>query len=206
MILDKIERFVIKKRWRKLNRHNETEVYGVKDFSKISVGQHTYGGIHALIFNEESELKIGSFCSIAPEVMFLVSADHGLSCMSTFPFRVKIMNEELEGISKGDIVVEDDVWIGYRSVIMSGVHIGQGAIVAAGSVVTKDVPPYAVVGGVPAKIIKYRFSEDVCKELLRLDYSKLNSSVIKEHIEELYQEIRTIEDAKRVVDRLQNGI
>lgn len=70
-----------------------------------------------------------------------------------------------EATSKGDIVVKDDVWIGYGSIILSGVHIGQGAVIAAGSVVSHDVPPYAIVGGVPARLIKYRFSEEMTKKL-----------------------------------------
>ena len=69
---------------------------------------------------------------------------------------------------------------------MSGVHIGQGAIVAAGAVVTKDIPPYAVVGGVPAKIIKYRFDDEMIKELLKIDYEKLSKDKIEKHIDDLY--------------------
>ena len=99
------------------------------------------------------------------------------------------MNEKQEGVSKGNIIVDDDVWIGFRSTILSGVHIGQGAIVAAGSVVTKDVPPYAIVGGVPAKVIKYRFSPEMITELLRVDYSQLTEELVKEHIEDLYKDL-----------------
>ena len=69
---------------------------------------------------------------------------------------------------------------------MSGVHIGQGAVVAAGAIVTKDVPPYAIVGGVPAKIIKYRFSPEVIEQLLKLDFSKLTDNMIREKIDDLY--------------------
>ena len=122
----------------------------------IDVGKNTYGPINALMFNRDSKLIIGNFCSIAPRVSFIVSADHYTNHISSFPFKVKVLGESYEGVSKGDIIVDDDVWIGYGATIMSGVHIGQGAVVAAGAVVTKDVPPYAIVGGVPAKVIKYR--------------------------------------------------
>ena len=122
--------------------------------------------------------------------MFVLSADHYIEHISSYPYKVWIMKEEQEGVSKGNIVVEDDVWIGFRSTILSGVHIGQGAIVAAGSVVTKDIPPYAIVGGVPAKVIKYRFSPEIIGELLKVDYSKLTEEMIKDHITDLYADLK----------------
>ena len=96
------------------------------------------------------------------------------------------MGNQTEATSKGDIIVDDDVWIGQRALIMSGVHIGQGAIIASGAVVTKDVPPYAIVGGVPARIIRFRFSEKIIKELLKIDYSMLSYEMIREHVDDLY--------------------
>lgn len=87
-----------------------------------------------------------------------------MSGVSTYPFKRKLFHGGEEAVSKGDIIVGDDVWVGYGATILSGVHIGQGAVIAAGAVVNKDVPPYAIVGGIPAKVIKYRFSESVCKK------------------------------------------
>ena len=101
----------------------------------------------------------------------------------------------MSSLSKGDIKVDDDVWIGYGATILSGVHIGQGVVVAAGSVVTRDVPPYAIVGGVPANVIKYRFSSDLIEELLMIDYSKLTKEEIKKHITDLY---RPLIDKKQI--------
>jgi tetrahydrodipicolinate N-succinyltransferase len=119
--------------------------------------------------------------------MFFLDAGHPISNISTFPFHVDVLKDKkYEASSKGDIVVDDDVWIGYRAMILSGVHIGQGAVVAAGAVVTKDVPPYAIVGGVPAKVIKYRFSPEVIEKLMKLDYSKLTYDMVRERIDELY--------------------
>jgi len=88
--------------------------------------------------------------------------------------------------------VNDDVWIGHGSTILSGVRIGQGAVVAAGSVVTKDVPLYAIVGGVPAKVIKYRFEPEMIEQLLKVDYSKLDEEMVRSHVEELYQKLESI--------------
>lgn len=187
IIKSKINNYLEQRKWRKRNSHNETVIVGECNHSLISIGKKTYGGIHALTFDDHSKLIIGNYCSIAPQVSFMLSADHYTDRISTYPYRVKIMGEQVEGLTKGNIRVDDDVWIGYGATIMSGVHIGQGAVVAAGAVVTKDVPPYAIVGGVPAKVIKYRFDEELIEELLKIDYSKLDENMIETHIEELYQ-------------------
>ena len=101
--------------------------------------------------------------------------------------------EKCEAISKGDIIIYDDVSIGYGAIILSGVHIGQGAVVEAGSVVTKDIPPYAIVGGVPAKLIKYRYKPEMIEALLTIDYRKLNDEIIRNNIDKLYTELRNAE-------------
>lgn len=183
---------IFKKRWRKLNPNNYTNAEDLFNSSCVDVGDYTYGGLHVLTYNNENKLKIGRFCSIAPEVMFVLSADHYTQHMSSYPYKVWVMKENQEGISKGDIIVEDDVWIGFRSIILSGVHIGKGSVIAAGSVVTKDVPPYAIVGGVPAKVIKYRFSDEIITELMKIDYSKLTEEMIKNHIDSLYTDLRDV--------------
>lgn len=99
-------------------------------------------------FSSAHNLQIGNFVSIAQEVIFLLDAEHYVKHLSTFPFKVKYLNNaKEEAFGKGDIIIDDDVWLGYRSTIMSGVHIGQGAVIAAGAIVTKDVPPFSIVGG-----------------------------------------------------------
>lgn len=123
---------------------------------------------------------------------FLVAQEHAPDRISTYPFKQMFgstSKEYREATSKGNIIVDDDVWIGFNAIILSGVHIGQGAIVAAGAVVTKDVPPYAIVGGVPAKVIRYRFDEDMIRELLKIDFSKLTKEMIEQHIDDLYDKL-----------------
>ena len=120
------------------------------------------------------KLIIGKFCSIACGTKFLFNcANHTLKSLSTYTFPLFYEEWELEKSNittawdnKGDIVIGNDVWIGYEAVIMTGVHIGDGAIIAARAVVAKDVPPYTIVGGTPAKEIRKRFDAEVIEQLL----------------------------------------
>ena len=189
-VLEKISLFLFRKKWRKKNKFNTTIPLNMFDINSVLIGKHTYGGIAVLNYNNTYKLTIGNYCSIATSVMFILDADHYTNHISTFPFKVKELGERFEGVSKGDILVDDDVWIGYGATIMSGVHIGQGGVVAAGAIVTKDVPPYAIVGGVPAKVIKYRFEPKMIEELLKVDYSKLTKEMVEEHIDDLYTELK----------------
>ena len=121
-------------------------------------------------------LIIGRFCSIACGVKFLFnSANHTLNSLSTYPFPLffeewdlDVSNVASSWDNKGDIVIGDDVWIGYEAIIFAGVTIGGGAIIGSRAVVTKDVPPYGIVGGVPAKLIRKRFSEEIISTLLEI--------------------------------------
>lgn len=175
------------RKWRLMNKHNETKIQYALRLQSIHVGNHTYGDLKVVDAGNERELFIGSFCSIATDVTFVLQGEHELQCVSTFPFRRKVLLEDIsEAKSKGDIVVDSDVWIGQGAKIMSGVHIGQGAVIAAGAIVNKDVSPYEIVGGIPAKTIKYRFQPAVIDYLLTLDYDSLSDEMIAEHIDELY--------------------
>ncbi len=147
-------------------------------------------------------LKIGNLCSIAPEVMFILE-DHYTNRISTYPFKskMKLGDGGKDANPKGNIIVGDDVWFGYRSTILSGVEIGQGAIIAAGSVVTKNVPPYAIVGGNPAKVIRFRFSEKIISELMSIDFSLVSKEVADKCLKELYLDI-TEENVDEVVNTI----
>lgn len=136
----------------------------------------------------QEKLIIGKFCSIACGTKFLFNcANHTLKSLSTYTFPLFYEEWELEKSNittawdnKGDIVIGNDVWIGYEAVIMAGVHIGDGAIIAARAVVTKDVPPYTIVGGTPAKEIRKRFDTEVIHQLLKLKWWDWSTNKIRQ--------------------------
>ena len=152
----------------------------------------------------QDRLIIGKFCSIACGAKFLFnSANHTLKSLSnyTFPLFFEEWGLNKKNVTsawdnKGDIIIGNDVWIGYEAVIMAGVHIGDGAVIAARAVVTKDVPAYAIVGGTPAKIIKYRFEEKIVDYLKQIDYEKLDIEFIKKYEEEMYKPVKSIEQIR----------
>lgn len=131
---------------------------------------------------------IGKFCSIACGAKFIfTSANHTLKSLSTYPFSLFFEEWGLDKRevasawdNKGDIVIGNDVWIGYEAVVLSGVHIGDGAIIGARAVVTKDVPPYTIVGGVPATEIRKRFDEAAINKLLQVRWWNLPFETIND--------------------------
>lgn len=147
------------------------------DFVNDPVGFERNNVLYHYPINRD-RLIIGKFCSIACGAKFLFnSANHTLSSLSTYPFPLFFEEWGLEKRNvaaswdnKGDIVIGNDVWIGYEAVIMAGVTIGDGAIIGARAVVTKDVPPYTVAGGIPAKLIKKRYSEETIAALSELKW------------------------------------
>lgn len=190
------------KTWRERNRHNETKI-GDRQFPMevVQVGKGTYGTItiQSLYVTPKEKLTIGNYVSIAPGVTFFLGVNHQMDTATTFPFYTKLIaRSPIDAISKGPIMVEDEVWIGTNAFIFSGVTIGKGAIIAAGSVVTKDVPPYGIVGGNPAKFIRYRFSEEVMSILKPIHFADFDEAWIKKNIEIIYKKIETVEDALRL--------
>ena len=96
------------------------------------------------------------------------------------------------------MLVDDDVWIGYRATILDGVHLGQGCIVAAGAVVASDVPPYAIVGGVPAKVIRYRFAPETIEHLLNVDFAHIDRTWVERNVDLLYQPLEVGDTLERL--------
>ncbi|WP_311785218.1 CatB-related O-acetyltransferase [Ferirhizobium litorale] len=154
----------------------------------IRIGRHTYGIVPESIhgYDATSVLDVGSFCSIAEEVLFFVRSNHPTNLPSTFPLEVyvsKTKRSKDDLVSKGPISIGNDVWIGRRAVIMSGITIGHGAIIGACSVVTRDVPPYAIAAGNPARVVGYRFPEPVIRQLLELQWWNWSDDKIRRNID-----------------------
>jgi acetyltransferase-like isoleucine patch superfamily enzyme len=181
--------YVFKKKWRKINQHNNTFPKNMFRSEKVIVGKKTYGSLNVIDFSSlDTKLEIGNYCSISPGVCFLLGGEHQITSISSFPFKVALFGYEREAGSKGDIIVCDDVWIGTNAIICSGVKINKGAIIGAGSVVTKEVPPYAIMGGNPARIIKYRFTEEIIEQLMIIDLCTLFDSFNENDVELIYSE------------------
>lgn len=168
----------------------------------IIVGDYTYYDDFENVENFEKNVKyhfdfvgdkliIGKFCMIASDVKFIMNgANHLTDSMSTYPFAIfgNGWENAMEGKSypqKGNINIGNDVWIGYNATIMAGVNIGDGAIIATNSTITKDVEPYTIVGGNPAKKIRKRFSEDVIAKLLELKWWNWDIDKITKNIKNL---------------------
>lgn len=163
------------------------------------VGRHTYGMDHIKIrrwpeMKQHYNLMIGHFCSIADDIEVYLGGNHYTHLVSSFPFGIvsnniftnaKLIetNPNLNGsYCKGDVIIGSDVWIGSHATIMSGIKIGDGAVIAANSHIVKDVPSYAIVGGNPAKVIKYRFSEEQIKKLLVIQWWNWSDEKINENL------------------------
>lgn len=148
LIIEPIRLELFKQQWRRKNRCNRTKAGNRFDIQKVVVGKETYGKLNVFSYNDQNSgrLYIGRYCSIASSVVFLLSGNHKYDCLSSFPFSKIWLNSSIEE-SKGDIIIDDDVWIAEHCLVLSGVHVGKGAVIAAGAIVNTDVPPYAVVGG-----------------------------------------------------------
>lgn len=182
----------------------------------LTVGRHTYGIKPDTIILPEStnppHVKIGSFCSFAPGVVILANADHNKDFPSTYPFRTLFFSSLKRGkssgyfnqdvVSRGSIEIGHDVWVGQNAIILSGISIGTGAVIGAGTVVTKDIPPYAIAVGNPARVISFRFPPSIIERLLESRWWELSdenlrnleSYLYSEDIDAFLDKVRTIQN------------
>lgn len=178
-----------KKNWRRRNSHNFTTVKNIFSNELVSVGRMTYGVVDVSYFSHPNErLQIGNFVSIANDVLFILGGNHQINCLTTYPLYSMLLekNPLYDATTKGAIVIEDEVWIGTNSIILSGVRVGKGAIIASGAIVTKDVPSYAIVGGNPARVLRYRFNELEIKEIAGIFINDIPHQYIVNNIEKFY--------------------
>jgi acetyltransferase-like isoleucine patch superfamily enzyme len=136
----------------------------------ITLGTHSYWVNQPQPAYRRSNIVIGKYCGISNGVVMDDGMQLHTNWVATSPLRHHFYGQKHDGYSKGNIAIGNDVWIGEGALIMSGVTIGDGAIVAARAVVTRNVPPYAMVGGVPAKLIRLRFGKDIVDRLLKMKW------------------------------------
>ena len=154
---------------------------------EIEVGEFSYNSKMLVRGHPEAKLIVGKFCSFAPELVIFLGDEHRTDTITTYPFGMGHKDVFGNAVvcparTKGNVVIGNDVWIGYRVTIMSGVTIGDGAVIAANSHVVKDVKPYEVVGGNPARHIKFRFDEETIELLLELKWWNKPKKTIRELI------------------------
>jgi acetyltransferase-like isoleucine patch superfamily enzyme len=162
-----------------------------KRYPQYSFGRGTYGNLTVKNWGTSDSLKVGAYTSIAGGVTVFLGSDHRTDWVTTYPFSVFLPSVgPIDGYprSKGDVIIGNDVWIGADALILSGVNIGDGAVVGARAVVTRDVPPYAIALGMPAKVIRYRFTEAVIAELLRIKWWEWPEGRIEKAVPDMLSE------------------
>lgn len=178
--------------------HNNCEidkyakVYRRSRLNNVYVGAYSYVGRGCIIHGT----KIGKFCSIS-DYCVIGLPSHSIESISTSPIfsfprnatGYSWVTEKMEGLTKINVNIGHDVWVGYKAMIVNNVTIGNGAVIAAGAVVTKDVPDYAIVGGVPASVIRYRFDDAIKDTLLKLKWWDWSEERIKQQINQFQKRI-----------------
>jgi acetyltransferase-like isoleucine patch superfamily enzyme len=153
--------------------------------ASVKVGRRSYGVDGRTVFGSSADapLNVGSFCSIAAEVVLMCAGNHSMDCATSFqihPIMLKKPPPVENGGKPRGVTIGNDVWIGRGATVLPGVHIGHGAVVGAEAVVTKHVPPYAIVAGNPARTIRYRFSDEVIAQLLAIRWWDWDDEKIKQ--------------------------
>uniref|UniRef100_A0A6M3KTD4 Putative hexapeptide repeat-containing transferase n=1 Tax=viral metagenome TaxID=1070528 RepID=A0A6M3KTD4_9ZZZZ len=163
-----------------------------KRYNNYTIGRYTYGS--PKVHGYRNTLEIGHFCSIAEGVEIFLDGQHRTKWITTSPLYHLLISKRVYGkpkygvSSKGPVVIGSDVWIGYKALILSGVTIGDGAVIGAKSVVSKDIPPYAIAVGSPIVVKKYRFTEEQITELLKIQWWNWPEEKIKQNIKLLLSE------------------
>jgi chloramphenicol O-acetyltransferase type B len=160
-------------------------------YPQYEIGRGTYGNLKVISWGEGAVLKIGAFCSIATGVKILLGGEHRVDWVTTYPFNT--LWEKGRGIrghpkTRGDVVIGNDVWIGMDALVTSGVSIGDGAVIAARSMVTKDIEPYAIYAGNPARLIRMRFKEEIIHSLLEIKWWNKSDDQIEQLLPMLLNE------------------
>lgn len=145
----------------------------------VQKGRHTYGDLQLNVWSRPNVVvKTGAFCSFGPNIRIIIDGNHRIDTFSTYPLVALFPEVPPNNWGKETPTIGNDVWIGSDVTIYSGVTIGDGAVIAGQSVVTKPVPPYAVVGGNPAKVLKYRFDDAIIQDLLDVKWWELPDEFI----------------------------
>ena len=173
---------------------------------KVYIDKYSYGSCFDVTFNNGGTVRIGRYCSFGTDIHYF-GADHPIdhAVMSAYFYNRAFGGLDVKDVERYDLEIGNDVWIGHGAVIVSACHhIGNGAVVAAGAVVTKDVPAYAIVGGVPAKVLKYRFDESTQKKLEESQWWELTPQELYKFYEYIDQPVKWAEEVKK--QRMNNNI
>lgn len=185
----------------------EQEKFFTKDHffnKKYIIGEFTYGKPKILFENNDSNLYIGKYCSIAQNVSIFLGGNHRTDWITTYPFNdLPNYFPIAAGIkghpaTKGNVIIGNDVWIGQNVIILSGVEVADGAVIAAGSLVSKNIGPYEIWGGNPAKLIRKRFNDEIIKELLDLKWWEWPDDKVKQNIGRFLQSDSGVNELKNV--------
>jgi acetyltransferase-like isoleucine patch superfamily enzyme len=204
-ILKDIELKFFNKKWRKLNKHNFIVPINVFDPNIVEIGIGTNGHLKIISYgNRDEKLIIGNYCNIARNVEFLLGGEHNINNLTTYEFRVKYLKQDYETMTKGPIILGNDVWVGRGSTILSGVHIGNGAIIGACTVVRRNVPPYAIAIGNPMRIVGYRFENEIIQTLESLKpYDRLSLNSILKNLN-LFEAIPSKDNLEKITNLIKS--
>jgi acetyltransferase-like isoleucine patch superfamily enzyme len=159
-----------------------------KRYPQYKFGRGTYGDLYVRSYRAEATLQVGNYTSIAQGVQVLLGGEHRPDWVTTFPFSVlwdSAKHHEGHPATKGNVTIGNDVWIGTEALIISGVTVGHGAVIGARAVVTRDVPPYSIVVGNPAKVVKHRFDEQTIERLQGIQWWNWTDVQIKKAMPDL---------------------